>query len=84
MENPCWRKLENLNFVEEKHSVQGKWKSEQSGLNALRDAPNLGHLQYLIQRVAPSEEAEHLIIHGWKFVGVLPNGKAVIENSETV
>lgn len=42
------------------------------------------HLQYLIQRVATNEEAEHLIMHGWKFVGVLQNGKVVIENSETI
>jgi hypothetical protein len=49
-----------------------------------KDAQTIRHLQYLIQRVATNEEAEHLIMHGWKFVGVLPNGKTVIENSETI
>ena len=31
------------------------------------------------QRVATSEESEQLISQGWKFVGILPNGKVVLQ-----
>jgi len=40
---------------------------------------DLEHLQYLIQRVVSSEEAEQLILQGRKFAGVLPNSKAIVE-----
>ncbi|NHI04393.1 hypothetical protein DYY67_1251 [Candidatus Nitrosotalea sp. TS] len=38
------------------------------------------HLQCLVQRVVTSEEAESLIGESWRFVGILPNGKVVLEN----
>ena len=31
------------------------------------------------QRVVTAEEAEHLIMQGWKFLGTLPNGKVVVQ-----
>lgn len=32
-----------------------------------------------MQRVATSKEAEQLIIQGWRFVGILPNNKVILE-----
>ncbi len=37
------------------------------------------HLQYLIQKVAASEEAEQLITQGWRFIGTLPNGRVILQ-----
>lgn len=52
------------------------YKLHPEGLVKGQDAAVIGHLQYQSnQRVATSEEAEHLILQGWKFVGILPNNK---------
>jgi len=66
------------------HAKGNRFGYSRAARQDARDVPANGHRQYLEpsqqQRVVASEEAEKMMTeNGWRFIGVLPSGKVVIE-----